>query len=60
MSDRLTLSPREAAAMLGVSRDHFDLHVLPELRCVRSGRLRLIPVTELEAWVKKNAARAGD
>jgi excisionase family DNA binding protein len=54
---RLTLSPQEAAETLGVSRDFFDQHVKPELRIVRRGRLVLIPVRELEAWVTANAAR---
>ena len=54
---RLTLSPREAADSLGVSRDFFDAHIKPELRIVRKGRLVLIPVRELESWVATNAAR---
>jgi excisionase family DNA binding protein len=54
---RLTLSPVEAATALGMSRDHFDRHVRDELRLIRSGRLVLVPVTELERWVEENAAR---
>jgi len=53
---RLTLSPAEAAATLGVSRDFFDTHVKPELRVVRRGRLVLVPVRELERWVEQNSA----
>ena len=53
---RLTLSPAEAAAALGVSRDFFDAHVKPELRVVRRGRLVLVPVRELERWVEENSA----
>ena len=53
---RLTLSPAEAAAALGVSRDFFDTHVKPELRVVRRGRLVLVPVRELERWVEQNSA----
>src|SRR5436190_18349968 len=34
---RLSISPREAAQMLGVSRDFFDEHVKPELRIIRRG-----------------------
>ncbi len=52
---RLTLTPREAAEALGVSRDFFDAHVKPELRVVRRGRLVLVPVRELERWVEENA-----
>jgi hypothetical protein len=54
---RLALSPDECALSLGVSRDYFDEHVLPELRCVRRGRRRLVPVRELERWLDREAAR---
>jgi excisionase family DNA binding protein len=55
---RLALSPNEAAAALGVSRDYFDEHVGPELRIVRRGRRRLIAVQELERWLNTEASRA--
>ena len=55
---RLALSPNEAAEALGVSRDFFDHHILPELRIVRRGRRRLIPVRELERWIDHHATRA--
>ena len=57
---RLTLSPTEAAAVLGVSRDYFDQHVRPGLRVIREGRLVLVPVRELEQWVHQNATRTLD
>ena len=57
MSERLALTPTEAARSLGVSRDFFDLHVKPELRVVRRGRLVLVPVSELRKWVEANAAQ---
>ena len=47
----LALSPSDAAAALGVSRDYFDEHVKPELRLIRRGRLVLIAVRELERWL---------
>ncbi len=55
---RIAYSPDEAAAALGVSRDYLDLHVLPELRIVRRGRRRLIPVAELERWLAEASCRA--
>lgn len=55
---RLALSPDEAAGALGVSRDFLDEHVMPELRIVRRGRRRIVPVAELEAWLEREAARA--
>ena len=49
--------PAEAAHALSVSRDFFEEHVLPELRVVRRGRLVPIPVSELQRWCARNAAR---
>jgi excisionase family DNA binding protein len=57
---RVTLTPTEAAAALGVSRDFYDEHIGPELRVIRRGRLRLVPVAELVRWVDREAARALD
>jgi len=55
---RLSISPGEAAEMLGVSRDFFDEHVKPELRIVRRGsKTILIPVAELERWLDTSATR---
>jgi len=56
-SSRLALSPDEAAAALGVSRDFFDQHILVELRIIRRGRRRLIPLRELERWLDQAASR---
>jgi hypothetical protein len=55
---RLALSKVEAAAALGVSVDFFDEHVAHELRIVRRGRRRLVPVGELKRWIDANAALA--
>jgi excisionase family DNA binding protein len=55
---RIALTKTEAAEALGCSVDHLERHVLPELRIVRSGRLRLIPMAELERWLDRHAARA--
>jgi hypothetical protein len=43
--------------MLNISRDHFERHVAPELRVVRSGRRKLYLVREIEQWAEQNAAR---
>jgi excisionase family DNA binding protein len=53
---RLALSPDEAAHALGVSRDYLDEHVMGELRIVRLGRRKLIPIAELERWLDRSAA----
>ena len=54
---RLALRREEAAASLGMSVDSFERFVQPELRLVRKGRLRLVPIRELERWLEQNAAR---
>jgi hypothetical protein len=48
---RYTSTRREAAASLGVSINHFERKVQPELKVVLSGQLILIPVAELERWI---------
>jgi hypothetical protein len=53
---RIALTPAEAAAAIGVGPDFFDQQVAPELRLVRRGRKRLVPVIELERWVAQTAA----
>ena len=58
VSRRLALSKNEAADALGVSVDFLECHVMHELRIVRCGRRRLIPVGELERWLDENATRA--
>ena len=56
---RLAMSKQEAAQALGVSINFFEEHIAHELRMVRRGRRRLIPVHELERWLEKNADLAG-
>jgi excisionase family DNA binding protein len=52
---RLALTRAEAASSLGMSVDSFERYVQPSLRVIRQGRLRLIPVAELEKWVRENS-----
>lgn len=52
---RLAMTRPEAARALGVSINSFERHVQPELRIVRRGKLRLIPVREIERWLEENA-----
>lgn len=52
---RIALTPAEAAAAIGVGPDFFDANVSPELRLIRRGRKRLVPVAELERWSAENA-----
>jgi excisionase family DNA binding protein len=57
LGPRLSVSPDEAAAVLGVSRDYFDEHVIGELRVVRRGRRILVALAELERWLDESATR---
>ena len=54
---RLALTREEAAAAIGMSIDSFERHVQPTLRLVRLGRMRLVPIGELERWLTDNAER---
>jgi hypothetical protein len=52
---RLAYGIDEAATeVLGISRDSFDRHVLPEVRTVRVGRRRLVSVAELERFLERH------
>jgi hypothetical protein len=52
---RRALTREHAARSLDMSLDSFERHVQPEIRLVRRGRLRLVPVTELDRWLTENA-----
>jgi hypothetical protein len=52
---RFAMTRAEAARALGMSINSFERHVQPELRIVRRGKLRLIPVREIERWLEENA-----
>ncbi|MDQ6750660.1 MAG: hypothetical protein M3Z33_07915 [Actinomycetota bacterium] len=52
---RIALTRAEAAASLGLSLDSFERWVQPHVRLVRRGKLRLVPVRELERWADENA-----
>ena len=55
---RIALDREEAAAALGMSLDSFERHVQPTVRMVRLGRMRLVPIAELERWLADHAERA--
>jgi hypothetical protein len=57
---RLALTREEAATSIGMSLDSFERHVQPTLRLVRLGRMRLVPISELERWLEQNARRTLD
>lgn len=52
---RVALTPAEAAAALGMGLTSFKKYVQPQVRIVRRGKLRVIPVSEVERWAEENA-----
>jgi hypothetical protein len=51
----LALSIEQACAALGVSWDTWKASIEPEVRLVRLGRRKLVPVTELQRWLDSHA-----
>ena len=52
---RLSLNVKEACAALGVSWDVWRNHIEPQVRLVRIGRRKLVPIAELERWLAEHA-----
>jgi hypothetical protein len=52
---RLAWTKKEAAASIGMSVDTFERRVQPFLKLIPVGQLLLVPVDELERWVRENA-----
>jgi hypothetical protein len=55
---RLALNVKEACAAIGVSSDVWREHVEPDVRLVRIGARKLVPVAELERWLDAHAESA--
>jgi excisionase family DNA binding protein len=55
----LALSVEQACEALGVSWDTWRAHIEPDVRLVRLGRRKLIPVSELQAWLDRHAESIG-
>jgi len=53
----IALPKPAAAAALGMSVDNLERYVQADVRCIRGGRMRLFPVSELESWADANAER---
>lgn len=51
----LALSVEQACASLGVSWDTWREHIEPEVKIVRLGRRKLVPVSALQAWLDRHA-----
>jgi excisionase family DNA binding protein len=52
---KLALSIQEACSALGISHDLWKEHVAHDVRVVRLGRRRLVPVAELQKWLADHA-----
>lgn len=53
----IAVSRADAAKALGMSLDSFERNVQADVRMIRRGRLRLVPVSELQAWADANAEK---
>ncbi|HUR86950.1 MAG TPA: hypothetical protein VMY78_16575 [Solirubrobacteraceae bacterium] len=56
----LALPVDYVAASLGLSENHFREHVLPHVRSIKVGRVRIVPVIELERWLYLNGRFADE
>lgn len=52
---RLALNVKDACAAVGVSWDVWREHIEPDVRLVRIGARKLVPVSELERWLAEHA-----
>jgi hypothetical protein len=48
---------KDAPAALGIGKTSFEKYVVPEVRCIRLGSMRVYPVAELERWLERHAER---
>jgi len=56
---QLALRFREAAQTLGISVESFERYVEPQLKLLRLGTMKLVPVCELQRFIDENSCRAG-
>lgn len=56
--DRILLRREEAAGAMGISVDHFDRNVRPQVRSLKVGRISLYSPDDLKQWVSENSERA--
>ena len=53
----LALTVEQAAAALSASWDTLHAEIEPELKIIRLGRRKLIPVSELQAWLERHSEK---
>jgi hypothetical protein len=54
---RIGLTRAEAAASMGMSLTSFEQYVQPHLSIYRHGKLRIVPVAELERFLAEHSER---
>lgn len=52
---RLAVNVKEACSSLGVSWDVWKEHIEPDVKLVRIGSRKLVPLSELQRWLDNNA-----
>ncbi|MDP1857208.1 MAG: hypothetical protein Q8K82_00975 [Gemmatimonadaceae bacterium] len=56
----LALPVAQAAASLGLSENHFRHEILPQVRSIKVGKVRIVPVIEFEWWLHLHARFADE
>jgi hypothetical protein len=56
---RLAFNQQEAAESLGVSVNHFERHIKPQLPVVLSGAKRVYAIKALERWIDEHSFEGG-
>lgn len=51
-SPPLCVTRQEAAAKMGISLRHFELEVQPHIKLLTLGRRKLVPMVELEKFIR--------
>jgi hypothetical protein len=53
----LAVQHKDAPAVVGLGKTSFEKYVVPEVRCIRLGSMRIYMVKDLELWLERNAER---
>jgi hypothetical protein len=51
----LAVQHKDAPAVLGMGKTSFEKYVVPQVRCIRRGSMRIYMVRDLEGWLERNA-----
>lgn len=51
---RIAVTSAEAADSLGMAVNSFEQYVVPHVKVIRRGRLKLFAVTELQRWADES------